>query len=264
MTGFKLFPLKHNPTLIPHFPQSQPCQLTKQTMKLPHFLILITFTFPVLTFPTFPSVLPASQLKLQQNDTAHPSSQNLGPRWHANVPNSFSLYQSHIVTSRSPRLEKQIRSKRHLLQLGALVEAHTPYSVSQLVHYGNWCGLGGNRGLDFSAIVECDACCRVHDFCYLHLMYATRDYFLRNETQYYTKDPGTLRDNYPDVFLTPIRAGMWRPCFPHMDIYINPNKGARFRNELSCETNRGPGRTCTRGACQCDVDFIRCLQNTHC
>ncbi len=54
------------------------------------------------------------------------------------------------------------RTKRGILELGLLVESYTPYTSSQLLNHGNYCGIGGNRGLDGSVKDDCDSCCKAH------------------------------------------------------------------------------------------------------
>lgn len=159
---------------------------------------------------------------------------------------------------------QQSRQKRHLLQLGSLIDSHTQFSASQLVNHGNWCGLGGNRALDFSITDECDGCCKQHDFCYFSIMYRHRDYFFRNGTQDYENEEEwneSGSNSLSEAFQMTMNrwyAGFWRPCIPYTDSYTV----SRTRRGLEC--GGGSPGPCSRGACQCDVDFVECLRKSRC
>ncbi|XP_013790426.1 acidic phospholipase A2 PLA-2-like [Limulus polyphemus] len=54
------------------------------------------------------------------------------------------------------------RVKRHLLELGSMVEWTTGRNSYFYAFYGHWCGIGG-KGNPVDAI---DRCCMAHDKCY--------------------------------------------------------------------------------------------------
>jgi hypothetical protein len=134
-------------------------------------------------------------------------------------------------------------SAANLAQLGKLMEFYTPYFIGDLIHHGNWCGFGGNRSKDGLTIDECDSCCKSHDACYSALLYSTRE-----ELSIFNSRSGTIWGGR----LLPNPS---RRCIPYVDIYL------LSQNQKNCLNTGG---LCAERTCQCDLDFVKCLQHTNC
>ncbi|PIK40774.1 hypothetical protein BSL78_22372 [Apostichopus japonicus] len=54
------------------------------------------------------------------------------------------------------------RRRRHVEQLGELIECQTGRRAIDYISYGCWCGIGGSA----DPLDDTDQCCRNHDLCY--------------------------------------------------------------------------------------------------